>query len=153
MSENGFAQGKWTEGFSEVLQRLDNRKAIAADLGVSYSTADNWIRGLYAFPPDLISRLFAITGEWGILNFILDPLDLQAVPKANGNRIPQTSAPDLYRMLMDITERLGQTTHEVRQAKADGKVSPAEYGRIGYFLREIERLCASIREAIKSEVE
>jgi hypothetical protein len=148
----GFCQGKYNDGFSEVLQQLPNRKAIAADLGIPYGTLDNYIRGLQSFPPDLIARLFAITGEWSILEFILEPLDLHAVSKTRPNDIQKTDSPDVYRMLMDITERLGETTHEVRKAKADAKISPSEYGRIGYFLRDIERLCAGIRETIKSEV-
>jgi hypothetical protein len=153
MSENGFAQAIHTAGFSEVLQRLSGeRKAIAADLDVPYGTFDNYLRGKQSFPPDLISRLFAITGEWAILDFILGPLDLQAVSKATPNSVAGTASPDVYRMLMDITERLGETTHEVRKAKSDDKISPAEYGRIGFFLREIERKCAEIRESIKAEV-
>jgi len=148
----GFCQAKNTSGFSEVLQRLDNRKAVAADLGIPYGTFDNFLRGTQSFPPDLISRLFAVTGEWAVLDFILGPLDLQAVSRATPNHVAGTASPDVYRMLMDITERLGTTTHEVRKAKEDDKISPSEYGRIGFFLREIERLCAGIREAIKAEI-
>lgn len=29
---------------------------------------------------------------------------------------------------------------------------PSEYGRITYFIRDLERLCAEIRESIKAEV-
>jgi hypothetical protein len=152
MPNGGYALGKYTDGFSEILQRLPNRKAIAADLGLPYGTYDNYLRGLQSFPPDLIPKLFAITGDWAILEFFLEPLDLHAVAKVKPNGIQKTESPDVYRMLMDITERLGTTTHEVRRAKADAKISPSEYGRIGFFLRDIERLCASIREVIKSEV-
>lgn len=154
---NGF-QGKWTDNFSPILQRLPGeRKAIASDLGVGYSTFDNWIRGEASFPPDLLSRLFAVTGERAILEFILEPLDMMAVSKARPNNIQNTERPDVYRHLMDAFERLGDASKEVRSAKEPNgpsgrKIDPSEYGRIAYFLRDIERLCAEIREAIKAEV-
>lgn len=156
---SGFCQAKYTAGFSEVLQRIPGeRKAIAADLGLPYGTLDNFIRGTQSFPPDLISRLFAVTGDWAIIRFILDPLGLQAVSKITPNRPVNSSNPDALRMLMDAVERIASALHEVRASKAsegDGgpKVSPSEYSRINYFLTEIERLAAQARECVKAEVE
>ena len=152
MPNNGFAQGKFTDGFSEVLQRLPNRKAIAADLGLRYSTFDNFLRGLQSFPPDLIAKLYAITGEQAILDFILEPLDMVAVSKTRPNDVQRTAAPDVYRYLLDAVEQLGKVTAEVRAAKADARISPSEYGRIAYFIRDLERQCATVREIIKGEV-
>lgn len=150
-------QGIHTDGFSEVLQRLPNRKAIASDLGIPYGTYDNYLRGLQSFPPDLIARLFAITGERAILEFILEPLDMVAVHKTRPNQIQNTDRPDVYRFLMDAFERLGQASKEIRSAKEPSgpgghQISPSEHGRISYFLRDIERICAEIRESIKAEV-
>lgn len=30
---------------------------------------------------------------------------------------------------------------------------PSEYGRITYFIRDLERLCAEIRETLKAEIQ
>lgn len=161
MKETGPAQGNGcpkftavrTAGFAEILQRLPGeRKAIASDLGLPYTTYVHYVLGEQSFPPDLIPRLFAVTGERRVLEFFLEPLGLQAVSKATPNQIPGTDSPDVYRLLMDAMERLGSATHEVRQAKIDDKISPSEYARITYFLREIERLAAEVREQIKAEV-
>jgi len=146
-------QGTNTEGFAEVLQRLSGeRKAIASDLNLPYRTYSNYVQGLASFPPDLIARLFAITGEWSILEFILEPLDLHAVPKIRPTKVQKTESPDVYRMLMDIIERIGNTIHELKKAKSDNKISPDEDGRIGFFLREIQRLSASAAEVVHAEV-
>jgi len=149
----GFAQGKHTAGFSELLQRLPGeRKALAADLGLPYGTYDNYVHGPQPFPPDPISRLYAITGERVILDFFLEPLDLVAVSKTKPSDIQKTDAPDVYRYLMDAVERLGTVTHEVRRAKEDGKILPSEFSRITFFIRDLERLCAEVRETLKAEV-
>lgn len=151
--EAGFAQAKYTAGFSEILQRVPGeRKAIAQDLEIPYGTLDNYIRGTQSFPPDLISRLFAITGDWSILRFILEPLGLQAVHKATANRSADGGATDPVRSFMDIAQRLGESIREYREAQADGSTSPSEFARLNFFLCEIERECAEAREAIKAEV-
>jgi hypothetical protein len=33
-----------------------------------------------------------------------------------------------------------------------GKIMPSEYRRITYFIRDLERLCAEVRETLKAEV-
>jgi len=53
---------------------------------------------------------------------------------------------------MDAVERLGTVTHEVRRAKEDGKILPSEFSRITFFIRDLERLCAEVRETLKAEV-
>jgi hypothetical protein len=36
--------------------------------------------------------------------------------------------------------------------KVRGKIMPSEYSRIAYFIRDLERLCAEVRETLKAEV-
>jgi hypothetical protein len=146
-------QAKHTAGFSEILQRLPGeRKAIAADLGVSYSTYSNWVYGLQSFPPDLIPRLFAVTGSVDILEFLLDPCGLMPVPKAKaGRHILQSSSADIFRHLMDATESLAKAHAAYKIAIKDGHVDEKEAARIFYFLNEAQREEASIEEDVRAE--
>jgi len=147
-------QGKWTANFAELLQRLPGeRKAIAHGLGVPYWTYRNFVHGIQSFPPDLISRLYAITGERGILDFFLEPLNMHAINRVERNYFPNTQNPDLYRMLLDTMARLGQVTKAVVDAREAKTFGPAEYARVGFFLRDIERLSAEIRELMKDDID
>ncbi len=146
---NGYAQGKWTAGFSEVLQRLPGeRKAIAADLGVPYSTYSNWIYGLQSFPPDLLARLFAVTGEWEILRFFLDPLGLNAVHKYRPGDIGRDGGRDLIHLFMGLVDHIGKISHEIEGAQA----SPGQAVRGSFFLNEAQRLIAEMLEMMSAAV-
>jgi hypothetical protein len=149
----GFAQGKWTERFSEYLQGLPNRKEIAACLGVPYSTFDNWVRGIQSFPPDLLSKLYACTGAKELWPFFLDPCGLMAIAKAKPrHHIPATNSPDIFRHLMDATESLTKAHAAYKVALKDGNIDEHEAARITYFLNEAQREEAAIEEDVRAEV-
>ena len=84
-------QGNWTGKFSsEILRQLKVPiKTLAYELGVSYKTLWNWIEGLYAFPPDLISRLYEVTKDRRIFDFFLRPTGFIALedPKGKGREL------------------------------------------------------------------
>lgn len=149
----GFAQGKWTDEFSAYLQTLPNRKEVAACLGVKYSTFDNWLRGLQAFPPDLLSKLYACSGAKDLWAFFLDRCGLMAIPKAKArHRIPATNSPDIFRHLMDATESLAKAHAAYKIALKDGNINEHEAARITYFLNEAQREEAAIEEDVRAEV-
>jgi hypothetical protein len=143
-------QGKYCDEFSALLLSLkQERKAIAADLGVPASTYDNWLRGLAAFPPDLIPKLFAITGDWRIWEFFLRPCGLQAVHEIGAGASP---SPDIFQAFLSIAQRLGEAIGEVKKSLEDQTITPVEYGRISYFLTEIERMSAETRGILKCAI-
>ena len=143
-------QGKYTDEFSALLLSLkQERKAIAADLGVPASTYDNWLRGLAAFPPDLIAKLFAVTGDWRIWEFFLRPCGLKTVHEIGGATSP---TPDIFETFLSISQRLGEAIAEVKRSLDDDTVTPVEYGRISYFLTEMERMTREARDIIRGSV-
>ena len=148
----GFAQGKWTAEFSAFLQTLPNRKEVAACLGVKYSSFDNWVRGIYSFPPDLLPKLYACSGAQDLWAFFLDQGGLMAVPQPKASRrMPSTKAPDIYKNLMDAIESLAKAKAAYDEAKEDGRLEPHEESRITYFLRKAQREEAAIEEDIHAE--
>ena len=79
-------QGNWTTEFStRVLQRLKMPiKELAYHLGVPYQTCYNWIKGLVAFPPDLIAKLYKVTKDSRILKFFLHPCGFMLIEDPGG---------------------------------------------------------------------
>jgi hypothetical protein len=143
-------QGKYCDEFSALLLSLKpERKAIAADLGIPYSTLDNFVRGLAAFPPDLIPRLFAVTGDWRIWEFLLRPCGLKAVHEIGGGASP---APDIFQTFLFIAQRLGEAISEYKRSIEDKKISPVEYARVSYYITEMERLTTEAREILREAV-
>ena len=146
-TNGGFAQGKHTEEFSAYLQTLPNRKEVAACLRIPYSTFDNFLRGLQAFPPDLLPRLFACSGAKDLWAFFLDQVGMMAIPKPNpGRHVPATAAPDVYEHVMDSTASVMKARAAYKVAIKDGKIDAAEASRITYFGREAQRELAAMEE-------
>ncbi len=79
-------QGNWTKEFSSrVLRQIKMPiKTLAHGLGVSYKTLWNWIEGLYAFPPDLISKLYEVTKDRRVFDFFLHQSGFVALEDPQG---------------------------------------------------------------------
>ncbi len=110
-------QGNSYREFSEVLQSLEMpRKAIAIELGVPYSTYDNWVRGEISFPSKYLVRLYEITQDNRILDYFLKPLGFQYTPDPNGNYKIQESWRD---MLLSLSIRFGNLMRITRDTWKD----------------------------------
>ena len=141
------------EEFSAYLQTLPNRKEVADCLGVKYSTFDNWVRGLYAFPPDLLPRLYACSGAKDLWAFFLDQVEMMAVPKPKaGRHLPSTDAPEIYEHMMDSTASVMKARAAFKAAIARDGLRESEAHRILYFIHEAERELAAIEEDVRAEV-
>jgi len=88
------------------------RKAICFHLGVSYKTYDNWVNGRSTFPPDLIAKLFKITKDPRIYDFLTDGTGFMAVPHSKG-----CSKADTKVLIASATFHLGQMIHRYRTGK------------------------------------
>jgi len=125
----GCWQGKHTAGFSALLSSVQTppRKSLAADLGVPYSTFDNWIRGQAAFPPDRIPDLVRATGDDRFLRFILDPLGLDYYEKPNGKNNSRLSI-EQHQLLVFILG--GKIAEEIKRSFADKKLTEEEKKKV-----------------------
>jgi len=137
-----------------LLQYLETpRKAIAIDLGIPYSTYDNYLRGSVSFPPDLIPALYNAceyeADRESILHFFLCPLDLIAVPKQNGN----STKTDLQVKQLKLVSEVGKQFDQIQKALEDGIVERHEYDAIHRLIDRGRVLEAEIDETLKAKVE
>jgi len=127
-------QGKNTNEFSSVLQKLSlPRKAIAIDLGIPYSTYDNYYHGVHPFPPDLIPKLYEITRDIEIITFFLEPLGLVPVD------VPHTVHPspkNIRKQEVLLSIGTGQINKFIEKAIEDGKIDNKEYLTIHRSIRK-----------------
>ena len=153
-SNPGCWQGKHTAGFSTLLSSIQAppRKSLAADLGVPYSTLDNWVRGLVSFPPDKIPDLIRATRDDRFLRFILDPLGLDYYEKPNGKNSSRLSIEQLQLLVFILG---GKIAEEIRRSLDDGspggrKLTEEEkkkvWERIDQEIRALVELRAKIGE-------
>ena len=79
-------QGNFTKKFTlQILKKLKTpMKIIAYHLGVPYNTYRNWREGLYAFPPDLIPKLYEATKDPKVFDFFLHPCGFLALEDPHG---------------------------------------------------------------------
>jgi len=151
-SSNG--QGKYTFNFSMLLQSLlTPRKSIAIDLGVPYSTYDNYLRGNVSFPPDLIPALYNAceyeSDKEVILHFFLCPLKMMAVPMKDGN----STETELQVKQLKLVSEVGKQFDQIQKALADGVLERLEYDVIHRLIDRGRILEAEIDEALKAKVE
>ena len=137
-----------------LLQYLETpRKAIAIELGIPYSTYDNYLRGGVSFPPDLIPALYLAcefeSDRESILHFFLCPLDLIAVPKQNGN----STKTDLQVKQLKLVSEVGKQFDQIQKALEDGVLERKEYDAIHRLIDRGRVLEAEIDETLKAKVE
>ena len=141
-------QGNHTASFSFILQTLNlPRKAIAIDLGIPYSTYDNWVRGEASFPPDLIPRLYEITKDDRVLEFILEPIGRISIPRVNGN-----SSKPIQKLELQLSIFEGKTIEAIENALEDGKITVQEYNSIHRIVNKIRRISAELDISILQKV-
>ena len=143
-----FFKGNHTENFSTILQTLTfPRKAIAYDLGVPYSTYDNWVRGEASFPPDLIPRLYEITKDSRVLEFFLDPVGRMSVPQVNSNESRPVQKLELQLYIWG-----GKATETIEQALEDSIITVREYNHIHKIIRKVQQIAAELDISILQKV-
>ena len=143
-----FFKGNHTENFSTILQTLTfPRKAIAYDLGVPYSTYDNWVRGEASFPPDLIPRLYEITRDDRVLEFILEPIGRISIPRVNSN-----PTRPIQRLELELSIFGGKTIEAIENALEDGRITVKEYNSIHEIINKIRRISAELDISILQKV-
>ena len=147
MESVGCWQGKHTVGFSALLSsvQIPPRKSLAADLGVPYSTFDNWLRGLVSFPPDRIPDLVRATGDDRFLRFILDPLGLDYYEKPNGKNKSRLSI-EQHQLLVFILG--GKIAEEIRRAFADRKLTEEEKKKVRERIDQEIRALVELKEKV-----
>ena len=145
---NSHFQGNHTEKFSFILQTLSlPRKAIAHDLGVPYSTYDNWVRGEASFPPDLIPKLYEITRDDRVLEFILEPIGRISIPRINSNPTRPIQGLELQLSIFE-----GKTIEAIENALEDGRITVKEYKSIHEIINKIRRISAELDISILQKV-
>ena len=145
---NSHFQGNHTNNFSFILQTLSlPRKAIAHDLGVPYSTYDNWVRGEASFPPDLISSLYEITKDERIHEFLLEPNGKMAISKVNGSE-----SKSVQKLELGLGIFGGRTIEAIENALEDGKITVKEYNSIHEIINKIRRISAELDISILQKV-
>ena len=145
---NGHFQGNHTNNFSFILQTLSlPRKAIAHDLGVPYSTYDNWVRGEASFPPDLIPRLYEITRDDRVLEFILEPIGRISIPRINSNESKPIQKLELWLSIFG-----GKTIEAIENALEDNVITVKEYNSIHEIINKIRRISAELDISILQKV-
>ena len=145
---NSFWKGNHTNNFSFILQTLNfPRKAIAHDLGVPYSTYDNWVRGEASFPPDLIPRLYEITRDDRVLEFILEPIGRISIPRVNSN-----PTRPIQRLELELSIFEGKTIEAIENALEDGKITVQEYNSIHRIVNKIRQISAELDISILQKV-
>ena len=143
-----FFQGKYVKNFSFILQTLNfPRKAIAHDLGVPYSTYDNWVRGEASFPPDLIPRLYEITRDERIHEFFLEPNGRISIPQVNGN-----PTRPIQRLELELSIFEGKTIEAIENALEDGKITVQEYNSIHRIVNKVRQISAELDISILQKV-
>lgn len=99
-------QGNNTAKFSaEVLRKLKVPiKTLAYELKIPYKTLWNYINGLYAFPPDLIPKLYEITKDTRILKFFLHRTGFMMIedPQGKGRKLME----DVVKAVKELWEFL-----------------------------------------------
>ena len=143
-----FFKGNHTENFSTILQTLTfPRKAIAYDLGVPYSTYDNWVRGEASFPPDLIPKLYEITRDDRVLEFILEPIGRISIPQVNSNESRPVQKLELQLYIWG-----GKATETIEQALEDSVITVREYNHIHKIIRKVQQIAAELDISILQKV-
>jgi len=143
-----FFKGNHTENFSTILQTLTfPRKAIAYDLGVPYSTYDNWVRGEASFPPDLIPKLYEITRDDRVLEFILEPIGRISIPQVNSNESRPVQKLELQLYIWG-----GKATETIEQALEDSIITVREYNHIHKIIRKVQQIAAELDISILQKV-
>jgi hypothetical protein len=145
MQNAGCWQGNHTENFSALLQTLDTpRKEIAFGLGLQYSTFDNYVRGLVAFPPDLVSPLYWITKDRRIIEFFTEPSGFFLRRKPFSAKETTDPVKEAY----DLGPAMGKAQQVVRDAMLDGRLTPQEHNAIHKALDALEKEVQHVHAAI-----
>lgn len=134
------AQGNFTADFSALLRsiRRPSRKEIAFELGIPYSTYDNYLRGLQAFPPDKLFRLYEITGDVRILHFVF---------RKEAGLVNNPKSIRHLELLLSID--IGKVQELIEAALEDGILEKSEYRLIRKKIIELSRLCESLDDSLR----
>ena len=119
-------------------------KKIAHAMNVSMTTFYNYCEGNAYFPPDLLSRLYTVTGDPDFLNFILNDTDQQLAP-----RQIQSPKKSIVEETLDVAAALGDVVKKTQNALEDKSINDLEKRKICQAIDKSEKELEELRLKIR----
>ena len=121
-------------------------KKTAHALNVSMTTFYNYCEANAYFPPDLLGRLYTVTGDPDFLNFILNDTDMLLAPRKIG--APEKS---VIEETLDVAAASGDVVSIVEKALRNKTINEIERRRIIKALDISEKEIEELRKKVEGK--
>mgnify|MGYP001569358787 CR=1 FL=1 len=118
-------------------------KKTAHALNVSMTTFYNYCEGNAYFPPDLLGRLYTVTGDPDFLNFILNDTDMLLAPRKIG--APEKS---LIEETLDVASATGKVVSKIEESLKDGRLNDIKRRKIVHAIDASEKELEDLRKKV-----